>query len=38
MRVGAPKIEPEQIKELQAPKERIEWWRNRIERVWELAQ
>jgi len=38
MRVGTPKIEPEQIKELQAPKERIEWWRNRIERVWELAQ
>jgi O-succinylbenzoate synthase len=38
MRVDTPKIEPEQIKELQAPKERIEWWRNRIERVWELAQ
>lgn len=38
MRVNAPKIEPERIKELQAPKERIEWWRNRIERVWELAQ
>ncbi len=38
MRVNTPKIEPEQIKELQAPKERIEWWRNRIERVWELAQ
>lgn len=38
MRVNTPKIEPERIKELQAPKERIEWWRNRIERVWELAQ
>jgi O-succinylbenzoate synthase len=38
MRVNTPIIEPEQIKELQAPKERIEWWRNRIERVWELAQ
>lgn len=38
VRVNTPKIEPEQIRELQAPKERIEWWRNRIERVWELAQ
>jgi O-succinylbenzoate synthase len=38
MRVNTPNIESEQIKELQAPKERIEWWRNRIERVWELAQ
>ena len=38
MRVNTPKIEPEQVKELQAPKERIEWWRNRIERVWGLAQ
>jgi O-succinylbenzoate synthase len=36
--VSSPTIEPAQLEKLQAPKERIEWWRNRIERVWELAK
>ncbi len=38
MRVTTPKIEPDRLRELQVPNERLEWWRERIKRVWEVAQ
>lgn len=38
MRVTTPKVEPERLRELQVPNERLEWWRERIKRTWEVAQ
>ena len=38
MRVTTPKIEPDRLRELQVPNERLEWWRERIKRTWEVAQ
>jgi O-succinylbenzoate synthase len=38
MRVTTPIIEPERLARFQVGKERLEWWRERIKRVWEVAQ
>jgi O-succinylbenzoate synthase len=38
MRVTTPKIEPERLARFQVGKERLEWWRERIKRVWEVAE
>ena len=38
MRVTTPKIELNRLRELQVPNERLEWWRERIKRTWEVAQ
>jgi O-succinylbenzoate synthase len=38
MRVTTPIIEQERLARFQVGKERLEWWRERIKRVWEVAQ
>ena len=38
MRVTTPKIDQERLARFQVDKERLEWWRERIKRVWEVAQ
>jgi O-succinylbenzoate synthase len=38
MRVTTPIIEPERLARFKVGKERLEWWRERIKHVWEVAQ
>jgi hypothetical protein len=36
--LSSPNPDPEALRNLAAPKERLEWWRDRIRRVWEVSR
>jgi O-succinylbenzoate synthase len=38
MQVATPEIDEEKLARFKASQERLEWWRERIKRVWEVAQ